>query len=137
MSLPSEKNTTLPSIKAEKRSSRALVLDQASPKQSKSLKTIKIPDGSRKIIEQEPSKKSNKMLPYMKSSDFKDLRDNGFVVDKTLFIQEFIESPFHVIAASFPKRFGKSTNLNMVKTFLQLEVDKDGHELEDKEKSNP
>ena len=95
-------------------------------------------EGDRQIIEQELSEESNNLLlPAMGLSDFKCLRDTGFVVDKTLFIREFINCNSDVIAALFPRRFGKSTNLNMLKTFFELEVDKNGKMLEDKDKLNP
>lgn len=59
----------------------------------------------------------------MDHSSFKDLRENGAIIDKSEFIYEFIGNPGSFIAAFFQRRFGKSTNLYMVKTFVELEFD--------------
>ena len=41
-------------------------------------------------------------------------------VDKTLFIKELIESPDEVTVILRPRRFGKTTNLTMLKSFLSF-----------------
>lgn len=59
------------------------------------------------------------------SSDFAEIVTTAPFVDKTMFIQTFIEDHgIEVITA--PHHFGKSTNLNMVRRFLEIEVDDDG-----------
>ncbi len=65
------------------------------------------------------------------SSDFKELRRLTLhLVDKSKLIQDFIESDAKVVA----RRFGKSSNLSMIKTFLELGLDKEGKMLDLKEK---
>ena len=55
------------------------------------------------------------------TSDFDEvLEENALVVDKSLFIKEFMEDPFKVAAILRPRRFGKSLNLSMLKSFLSI-----------------
>lgn len=42
-------------------------------------------------------------------------------IDKTMLIKEIVESPSKIILITFPRRWGKSVNLNMIKTFLEIE----------------
>jgi hypothetical protein len=41
-------------------------------------------------------------------------------VDKTLFIREIIETGSSHILITRPRRWGKSLNMNMLKTFLEI-----------------
>ncbi|MEN0047431.1 MAG: AAA family ATPase [Bacteroidota bacterium] len=53
------------------------------------------------------------------TSDFRHLIDeNGYFVDKTLFIKELIDSGYHVLLMPRPRRFGKSLNLSMLKYYF-------------------
>lgn len=55
---------------------------------------------------------------------FRDLkRDNFYYVDKTGFIRDLIESRGSVNLFTRPRRFGKSLNINMPKTFLEIGTD--------------
>ena len=47
-------------------------------------------------------------------------------VDKSLFIQEFLEGDGVVSLITRPRRWGKSLNMDMLKCFLSIEVDKQG-----------
>lgn len=59
--------------------------------------------------------------------DFKDLVTKSDVfVDKSLFIKEILEDPAEAILITMPRRWGKSLNLDMLKRFLSVQVDKDG-----------
>ncbi|GFR17954.1 ATPase AAA [Trichonephila clavata] len=60
------------------------------------------------------------------SNFFMLVQKNSFV-DKTMFIKDFIESGEAVMLITSPRRFGKSTNMNMIKTFLEIEVDHKGN----------
>lgn len=57
-------------------------------------------------------------------SDFKELRENNYAyVDKSLFIKDFIEDSSKVVLITRPRRFGKTLNLNMLKTFFEVGED--------------
>jgi len=56
-------------------------------------------------------------------SDFrKIIEGNYYYVDKSLFIQEILETPAEVIILPRPRRFGKTLNLSMLRTFLSQSV---------------
>ena len=53
--------------------------------------------------------------------DFEKILDkDSAIIDKTLFIKEFIEDSAKVSAILRPRRFGKSLNISMLKCFLSL-----------------
>jgi hypothetical protein len=65
------------------------------------------------------------------------IEHNECYVDKTLLIRDILElGSRKVVLFTRPRRFGKSLNCNMVKTFLDLEVDKNGQELAEEKKVN-
>lgn len=52
--------------------------------------------------------------------NFKKLIDNnGYYVDKTLFIKELIDIPNEIILITRPRRFGKTLNMSMLKYFFE------------------
>ena len=63
------------------------------------------------------------------SDDFKNLVKSGQYVDKSLFIKDVINDEFQVPLITRPRRWGKSSNISMLKTFLEIEVDEYGNEL--------
>ena len=55
------------------------------------------------------------------TSDFDEIIEkDALFVDKTLFIKDFVTNTAKVCVILRPRRFGKSTNLSMLKTFLSL-----------------
>ena len=55
---------------------------------------------------------------------FKDFKRDGFYyVDKTAFIRDFIDLRGSVNLFTRPRRFGKSLNMNMLKTFFEIGAD--------------
>ncbi|KAI3630121.1 hypothetical protein MIR68_011556 [Amoeboaphelidium protococcarum] len=55
------------------------------------------------------------------TSDFdKIIEKDALFIDKSLFIKEFMNDGSKVVAILRPRRFGKSTNLSMLKSFLSL-----------------
>lgn len=71
------------------------------------------------------------------TDDFKKLLLNSDVfVDKSLFIQEIIENSGEVILITRPRRWGKSLNMDMLKRFLEIEVDTQGDLLPPKQRIN-
>ncbi len=64
----------------------------------------------------QPRKKLN-----LGSSDFKSLMENdNYFVDKSLFIEEVIESEYAVLLLPRPRRFGKTLNLSMLRHFFDV-----------------
>jgi hypothetical protein len=80
--------------------------------------------------------KNNKILTG--DIDFKVIIEkNACFVDKTLLIRDILWlGPQKVVLFTRPRRFGKSLNCNMVKTFLELEVDEHGQLLTEDQKEN-
>jgi|APCry1669188879_1035177.scaffolds.fasta_scaffold01194_6 hypothetical protein len=58
-------------------------------------------------------------------------------VDKTLFIKEIIDSSEEAILITHPRRWGKTLNLDMLKTFFEPESEECEKSLEDKYSTRP
>ena len=71
------------------------------------------------------------------SDDFKELIESGDYVDKSLFIKDIIHDKHKVLLITRPRRWGKSSNMSLLKTFLELEVDKEGNPLPKEKRVNP
>jgi ribosome maturation factor RimP len=70
-------------------------------------------------------------------SEFKKLVLNSTVfVDKSLLIKDFLEDSGETLLMTFPRRWGKSINIDMIKTFLGLEVNKNGEPLPIEKREN-
>ena len=68
---------------------------------------------------------------YIGSDDFRSLVVyNDDFVDKTQFIKDIIEDSGYVCLITRPRRWGKSVNMNMLKTFLEIQVDRLGNVIE-------
>ena len=64
----------------------------------------------------------NKKTIKKGSSDFKTIiEDNGYFVDKTMFIKEFFENGNYTMLMPRPKRFGKTLNLSMIEYFFDIQ----------------
>ena len=60
--------------------------------------------------------------------DYRDFIDqNLYYVDKTLFIRDILEKGGKVTLLTRPRRFGKSLNLSMLRTFFEMEPDASGN----------
>ena len=59
---------------------------------------------------------------------FKELIDKDVFVDKTLFIRDVLQGGIDNFLFTRPRRWGKTLNMDMLKTFLEIEVDKNGKE---------
>ena len=85
---------------------------------------------------------SNEIIPKISkilvgSSSFNKLVLNSdLFVDKSLFIKEFIENSGDVLLITRPRRWGKSLNMDMLKSFLEIEVDVNGNRIEAKDCRN-
>ncbi len=66
--------------------------------------------------------------------NYKDFIDNDlYYVDKTLLIRDIIENGGKVTLFTRPRRFGKTLSLSMLRTFFELEYDRNGNVI-DKQK---
>ena len=55
------------------------------------------------------------------TSDFDEIiEENAAFIDKTMFIKDWMENPAGVSVCLRPRRFGKSTNLSMLKSFFSF-----------------
>ena len=71
------------------------------------------------------------------SDDVKRLIESGDYVDKSLFIKDILHDNHQVLLITRPRRWGKSSNMSLLKTFLEIEVDKEGNPLSEETKTNP
>ncbi len=69
--------------------------------------------------------------------DVKRLIESGNYVDKSLFVKDITKDPAGVLLITRPRRWGKSSNMSLLKTFLELEVDREGKPLPQEKKTNP
>ena len=49
-------------------------------------------------------------------------------------VKKFVDSSDKAILLTFPRRWGKSINLSMIRSFLEIELDKHGQKLPRREK---
>ncbi len=65
--------------------------------------------------------------------DYKEFIDKDmYYVDKTLLIEDILERGGKVTLFTRPRRFGKSLALSMLRTFFELEYDRDGNPVDKK-----
>ena len=70
-------------------------------------------------------------------SEFKKLVLHSTVfVDKSLLIKDFLEDSGETLLMTFPRRWGKSINMDMIKKFLSIEVNQNGELLSREEREN-
>ena len=64
------------------------------------------------------------------NSDFKKVRErDGLYVDKSMLIEGILKETWEVILFTRPRRFGKTTNLSMIKYFFDIEEAAENREL--------
>jgi hypothetical protein len=65
-----------------------------------------------------------KQLTAIGTKSFKRLvLESNVFIDKSMLIKDFIEDPGEALLLTFPRRWGKSINMDMIKQFLRIEVD--------------
>ncbi|MFU7502727.1 MAG: AAA family ATPase [Candidatus Tisiphia sp.] len=92
---------------------------------------VKLSDTNTEFKGTDPVKDSSNS-PRMRvgTDDFKTLLLNSDVfVDKSLMIKELLEDSGEVILITRPRRWGKSINMDMVRRFLEIELDTEGNPL--------
>ncbi|WP_425361897.1 AAA family ATPase [Candidatus Tisiphia endosymbiont of Mystacides longicornis] len=74
---------------------------------------------------------------FVGTDDFYDLLINSDIfVDKSLMIKELLEDSGKVTLITRPRRWGKSLNMDMVRRFLEIEVDEYGIQLPQEQRVN-
>ncbi len=69
-----------------------------------------------------PAPAFKKLKIAVGTDNFKDIiTKSDIFVDKTLFIQEVIDSGERAMLITYPRRWGKTLNLDMLKVFLEPE----------------
>ena len=64
------------------------------------------------------------------TSDFKTLIEgNGYFVDKSLLIKEFIENGAPILLTPRPRRLGKTLNLSMLRYFFDIRIKEENKDL--------
>eukprot|EP00924_Labyrinthula_sp_SR-Ha-C_P015306 snap_masked-scaffold_9-processed-gene-13.100-mRNA-1 protein AED:1.00 eAED:1.00 QI:0/0/0/0/1/1/2/0/702 len=79
-----------------------------------------------------------KFQPHIKlDGDFKDLvMQSTIFSDKSLFIKDIVEDSCTSLLIAMPRRWGKTVNLDMLKRFLEIQVDSKGEPISEKESDN-
>ncbi|AVP88050.1 hypothetical protein phytr_11250 [Candidatus Phycorickettsia trachydisci] len=92
-----------------------------------------------KDVEREPPTKREKTSPklgiYCGGGFEKLVTESSIFVDKSLFIEEIMNSKDAVTLITMPRRWGKSSNLEMLKKFLEIQVDENGRVIKDKKET--
>jgi hypothetical protein len=79
-----------------------------------------------------------KILPIGSTIFRSIIENNYYYVDKTLFIEELLkEAESSAVLFTRPRRFGKTLNCQMIKTFFELETDQEGNILPIEARQNP
>ena len=61
---------------------------------------------------------------------------SNVIVDKSMLIKAFLQDLDEVLLYTYARRWGKSTNLSMISTFVRLEVDDEGNICQEKIEQN-
>ena len=65
----------------------------------------------------------NKLPLPIGASDYKKVRQNYYYVDKTLSIMDILDEQAKVTLFTRPRRFGKTLNMDMLRTFFEKAKD--------------
>ena len=72
-----------------------------------------------------PENKNQPLKIALGTDNFKEMVTQYDVyVDKTLFIKEVLDSSEKAMLITYPRRWGKTLNLDMLKTFIEPETEK-------------
>jgi hypothetical protein len=78
-----------------------------------------------------------KRLYFSTCSSLKDaVLENCVIVDKSSLIKEIMDDPDKELMLTFPRRWGKSFSLDLIRRFFEIEVDPQGDELREDLKIN-
>ena len=66
-------------------------------------------------------------------NSFKELvEESSIFIDKAMLIKEFMDHSAQVLLITCPRRWSKSINMDMIKTFFEIEADTNGNRYKDK-----
>ncbi|CAF0852646.1 unnamed protein product [Brachionus calyciflorus] len=63
------------------------------------------------------------------------VEESTIFIDKSLLIKEFLENKSKVLIITCPRTFGKSINIDMIKNFLEIQVDENGNKFSNKKET--
>lgn len=68
---------------------------------------------------------------------FRELVEHSTVfVDKTMLIHEYLSNSNKITLITYPRHWGKTINMDMIRSFLELKVDANGAQLTEDQKQN-
>lgn len=69
---------------------------------------------------------------FIEASSFEELiKKSDVIIDRTLMIRDILTNTKKIVFITTPPKFGKTINLDMIKTFVNLNVDENGQQLID------
>ena len=75
----------------------------------------------------------NKVKTAIGVNSFKELvEESSIFIDKAMLIKEFMDHSAQVLLITCPRRWSKSINMDMIKTFFEIEADTNGNRYKDK-----
>lgn len=88
-----------------------------------------VPDPPTRISFKEPFSRTAYPILTTEPGNFKEVvRRSSLFVDKSLFIRAIIQHPSHLYL-SCPRYWGKTFNLQMLRTFFEIEIDMNGKQI--------
>ncbi|KAK0176112.1 hypothetical protein PV328_000280 [Microctonus aethiopoides] len=68
--------------------------------------------------------------PLLHTTDYAELINSRMYIDKTMFIKAILEDNDNLVMISAPKLFCKSSNMNMLRKFIEIELNSNGERIE-------
>lgn len=103
--------------------------------EDESITTLAINEGvpyvqNRERIKLQPNYHWHLPTSYYTNNFSEFIRESHMFADKSLFIKAIMECPNRTIIITSPSRWGKTVNLQMLKAFLEIQVDTAGNRIE-------
>ncbi|KAK0167457.1 hypothetical protein PV327_004852 [Microctonus hyperodae] len=68
--------------------------------------------------------------PLLNTTDYAELINSRMYIDKTMFIKAILEDNDNMVMISAPRLFCKSSNMNMLRKFVEIELNSNGQRIE-------
>lgn len=75
---------------------------------------------------------SRKLPLPVGTTNYKKICEDSYYVDKTLLIKEILDEKVNVALFTRPRRFGKTLNMDMLRTFFEKTAEDTGRYFQDK-----